>query len=742
MVQGQSVGRGLLRVVPPAALDAAEQAQNTAAAQAQDQAKQPDMSGLAGYIRGQFEIFKLHRNDMVAGWSERLLAALRAFNGVYDATKLADIKQFGGSDVYAKLIAMKCRGATSLLRDVYLSPDRPWGLDAPEDPAVPDAIMQSISRLVQAEMQQVGQSGQPPDLNAIRDRTAQLVEAARQAAKKKATDQAKIAEDKIDEMLIDGKFYEALAEFLVDLPLFPFACMKGPVVKIVPAVTWVNGRATVVQKPRLFWARTSPFDVWWTPGVADIESANVIERSRLTRADINDLLDLPGYNQIEVGKVLEEYGSGGLNDNWDMTDAERAVQESRENPWVNRSGMISCLEFNGNVQGKMLIDYGLPQQMIPDPRRDYMVQAWLIGTHVIKAQLSPSPRKRHPYFITSFEKVPGTPVGNALPDILSDVQEVANATLRSLVNNMSMASGPQVTVNDDRLARDEDGESMYPWKRWHVVSDPMANNTQEPISFFQPNSNAQELLTIFQQFNSMADDLSAIPRYMNGQSPGAAGRTSSGLAMLMGNASKILQTVAANVDRDVFSPLLMNLFDMIMLTDTSGLLNGEENIRVMGVQVALQRETQRSRQLEFLQITANPMDQQIVGVKGRAAVLRSVSQTIGMDGSEIVPTDDQLDQMQKQQQAQAATAPVDAAVQKGVQQGVQQGVSLISKELVAGLLAARQQMPEGPPAHIGTLPEAAAQAQGSQPGPSSTGDMGPRTNLQQAQPSPVAGGAG
>ena len=64
---------------------------------------------------------------------------------------------------------------------------------------------------------------------------------------------------------------------------------------------------------------------------------------------------------------------------------------------------------------------------------------------------------------------------------------------------------------------------------------------------------------------------------------------------------------------------------------------------------------QRARQLEFLQATANPIDMQIVGPKGRAAVLRSVSSNMGMDGDEIVPSEDALNQMQ-QQAAQAAQA--------------------------------------------------------------------------------------
>jgi hypothetical protein len=677
--------QGVLRVVPPAQLEADLKRQADEKAQKEAKLNEKEESSLANYVRSQFEIMRNHRDTGESGWSDRLLSAMRAFNGEYDQSKLSEIRKFGGSEVYARVIAMKCRGASSLLRDVYLAPDRPWGLEPSADPDIPEQIQQSIQQLVQSEIGMMEMEGQPPGVDVIRDRTVQLMEAARQAAKKEAARRAATAQDKVDEILDEGGFYKALAEFITDLPLFPFACIKGPVVRIVPTVTWSNGQAEMEQKPKLFWTRVSPFDLWWTPGVSDIEDASVIERSRLTRADLNDLLDLPGYNHDAVKAVLEEYGRGGITEDWDMTSAERAVMESRENPVVNRSGLITCLEFHGNVQGSLLLEQGFSKDKVPDPIRDYAVQAWLIGTHIIKAQLSPSPRKRHPYFITSFEKVPGTPVGNGLPDILSDIQDVCNASLRALVNNLSISSGPQVVVNDDRLAPDEDGEELYPWKRWHVQSDPMGNNSQVPISFFQPNSNAQELLGVYQRFNDLADELSAIPKYLSGQTTGGAGRTASGLAMLMGNASKILQTVAANIDRDVLAPLLMQLYDMIMLTDQSGLLDGSETIRVMGVNVAVQRETQRSRQLEFLQITANPIDAQIVGPKGRAAILRSVAQTIGLEGQDIVPSESD---MEKMQQAQANMA------------------------------------------------EAAAQAQGAQApnGGNATGDMGPRTN--------VAGGVG
>lgn len=681
--------QGVIQVIPPGALDRLEAQQNKAKADAQDAALKPSeqaLTNLAGFIRTEFEMMRNHRNNTTAGWSTRLMGALRAFNGQYDASKLQEIAKFGGSQIYFRLTASKCRGASSLLRDVYLQADRPWGLEAGPDPKIPDNVMQAIEGLMRSELGTLQQAGQQIDPNQVRDRLQQLLEAARQAAKKKTAEQARIAEDKIDEFLVEGNFYKALAEFIVDLPIFPFACLKGPVVRVVPAVDWSAGTAVTTNKPRLFWERVSPFDVWWTPGASDIQNASVIERQRLSRADLNDLLDLPGYDKEAIRAVLDEYGRGGLNDNWDQTDAERADMESRENPFYNRSGMIACLEYNGNVQGRMLLEQGMDAKYIPDPLRDYMVQAWLIGPHVIKVQMSPSPRKRHPYFITSFEKVPGTPLGNGLSDVINDLQESTNSVMRALVNNLSIASGPQVMINDERLAAGEDGEDLYPWKRWHYVGDPMGNNSQVPISFFQPNSNVNELLMALEKLNSMADDASAIPRYLSGQSAGGAGRTSSGLAMLMANASKVLQTVAANIDRDIFDPALTALYDMIMLTDRSGLLTGTEKVRVMGVTVAIQRETQRARQLEFLQITANPIDMSIIGPEGRAVVLETVAEGIGIPGSKIVPSEDELKQKQQ------------AALQQQQQQSQDQ---------------------------------AAAKAQGNQAprGGNTTGDPGPRVNI-------------
>jgi hypothetical protein len=128
-------------------------------------------------------------------------------------------------------------------------------------------------------------------------------------------------------------------------------------------------------------------------------------------------------------------------------------------------------------------------------------------------------------------------------------------------------------INDDRTAENEDSDQLFPWKRWHVTTDPLgANNGQMPVSFFMPASNAQELLTVYEKFTQIADELSAIPRYVTGsERTGGAGRTASGLAMLMGNSARSCRPSRLSTShRRRRSPIS----DMVMLTDQTGTLRG------------------------------------------------------------------------------------------------------------------------------------------------------------------------
>jgi hypothetical protein len=689
-------------VVSPAQLNAqdADDAAQRAASR-----KPLEIPDLGSWIRNQWWIFRNHRNLGNNPINQRLLRAQRMFEGKYDSEKLAQIQTFGGSEVYSRQVANKCRGATALLRDVYLGPERPWDIQPQPDPPIPPDVLANIIQLISTEVQTLQMAGQPIQSDQVHMRYVSLLHAAQAAARRNAMTQSDAAADKIDDILTNGGFYEAVGEFLQDLPLFPYAVLKGPVVRMVPKLTWIQGQPSMQLKPTMFWERVNPFDVYWSPGASRLADAAILERKRYTRADLNDLIGVPGYNEAAVRAALDDYAHG-LREWLDAPDPEQAINEGREDPSLNRSQYIEGIEFHGCVQGETLLDQGVNPKLVPDSDREYMIQSWVVGRHTLKTMINPSPRQRHPYYLTSFEKVPGTVAGHALPDILEDIQEVANAAYRSLVNNLSISSGPQVVINDEMVSPTESGDELYPWKRWHVQGDPLGNQ-REPISFFQPQSNVQELLLVINSMNTMADEQSAIPRYLTGESlSGGAGRTASGLSMLMNNAAKVLQTVAANIDTDVMEPVLEGLYDMIMLTDTSGILTGEEQIRVKGSEVQAQQDTERQKQLQFLQITANPIDAPIIGEIGRARLLRAVSKGMGMP-DDIVPDDQTLQsQIDAQKRLQAAGQALVAHAQG-------QGLNPAGAD---GPIQGKQggQQPAGQAGSGGQGPGPAAQAQGRQ----------------------------
>lgn len=640
-------GRGLLRIVSSQELKARDDAIEAELEAEYDQ-QDPVTDKLAGHIRARMTDMRNFRNS--EGISERLLHALRTYKGSYSASQLQAIQGFGGSDIYARVTATKCRAATALLRDVYLGQERPWDVEPTPEPKTPEDIDAMIQQLVNVEIRTLQATGQPIDNQMVQDRVDMLRKAAERAAKKKAHEEAEKAGDKLDDILTEGGFYDAFAEFLIDLPIFPFACLKGPEVRRVQQTKWVNGQATQESVPKMFWRRVSPFDIYWSPGAATPKQAEFVERIRLTRAELGACKGLPGYNSEAIDRVLEMAYVDGIHEWWDTIDTARAELEDRERWSRTATSLIDTAEFTGHISGRLLREWG---KEIEDPSQEYFVTAWMIDRWVIKVQINPSTQQRAPYYLSNFEKVPGAMVGYGLVDLLEDVQTVCNAAARALVNNASISSGPQVVINDAVL-RPGENDDLYPWKRWHVDYDPslVASGTK-PLEFYQPIINSAELMGIFKEWSILGDEISSIPRYMTGnEKVGGAGRTASGLAMLMGNASKTLQNVAASIDRDVVRPILHNLYDMIMLTEP-GVFRGDEQIVVKGVNHAVKREQDRMRQLEFLQLTANPIDMAIVGPDGRANILRSVAQNLGLEHERTVPDDEELQSRLAAQQQQA-----------------------------------------------------------------------------------------
>jgi len=248
---------------------------------------------------------------------------------------------------------------------------------------------------------------------------------------------------------------------------------------------------------------------------------------------------------------------------------------------------------------------------------------------------------RRPYSFTSFEKMPGSIWGRSITQIVRDPQMFINVAVRSLANNMGLASGPMIEVIGERLADDEP-LSIYPWRLWQGKPDPTGGNA--PIlRVYNIDSHAAEFLQIIQHWYNMADEVSAIPRYTYGSDKAkGAGATMGGLSMLMGASAKGLRQVLGFIDMDVIEDNLSRLYEYNMRFHPDPSAKGDLIPVSMGSKVLLNKESAQMQRDRLLQATANPLDMQIIGPDGRAEMLRGAFEAADMP--DVVPDEEELQQ--------------------------------------------------------------------------------------------------
>lgn len=640
----QVVQLGLVRAAPLSVLQQEQDRQ-----QAQTTQAEPTISALAAHVR---QAWMIARQAKLQTVEPRMLAALRARHAQYDPEKLAAIREQGGSEVYMNLTSVKCRAAASWIKDVMLGQgsEKPWTIRPTSMPDLPaqinDMLVQAVAQHVQMSEAAGQPMGQDQVVEAMQSARAQVLEMVREFARRAA----ELMESKMEDQLEEGGFLKALSDFIDDIVTFPTAIMKGPIIRRRPKLQWVpsqDGQFTAQVSDTLVteFERVSPFNIYPSPGSSGVDDGFLIERLRYLPDQLDAMIGVDGYDAASIRLVLAEYGQGGLRE-WLINDVAVADAEGKSTTGVsmNPDNRIDALQYWGTVMGKTLIDFGLDEKVQIDPVKPYHCEIQLIGHYVIKAVLNYDPLHRKPYSTASYEEVPGSFWGNSVTDLVLACQTVVNATARAAVNNMGMASGPQVAVNVDLLPEGEDVTTITPWRIWQTKNDPTGQN-RSPITFFQPESNVQELLMVMQAFSGLADEYSGIPKYLSGDARGGgAGRTASGLSMLMDNAGKALKQVVANIDQGVLTTLLERLYYHNMRYSDDPSLKGDVGIVARGASSLLARDAAAVRRNEFLQTTANPIDMQIVGVEGRAALLREAAKNLDVDPDKVVPPMDVLRQ--------------------------------------------------------------------------------------------------
>jgi len=592
---------------------------------------------LTAHIRKHWEVNKSAKLLIEEG----MLEDLRAKKGQYSPQKLAQIRAQGGSEIYMMLTATKQRAAANWIKDIVLPADeKAWGISPTTIPSLPKWAEEAV-------MQRFQESG-------ITDQLEQQV--LREMVSTELNKQAKISaenmENKIADQLEECDWGKTMDDLIDDFTTFSVCILKGPVLKKRTTLKWEstfgNVKPIVAEELRLEFERISPFDIYPSPESGGINDGNLIERIRFDRGQLYSMIGVKGYKEDAIRQTLKDYRNGLRN--WLWNDTERLENENKHRWWMSGSDtLIDGIHFWGSVQGSMLKEWGMSG--VKDEQAEYQVDAILIGNNVIRCQINNDPLARRPYHKACYDPIPSAFYGNSIRYLMNDIQEFCNASARSLVNNMAMASGPMVEINYERLSPLEDELDIRPWKVIQTRGAEVGGG--KAVQFFQPESNAAELMAVYEKFESKADDATAIPRYTYGnEDVGGAGTTASGLSMLMNSAAKGIKAAIGNLDNGVVRPSIEMVYFYNMLTSDDPAIKGDAKPVARGANALLLRDMAQQKRHEFLQVTTNDIDIGIIGQEGRAKVLRGLAKDIDMP--DIVPSTDalaaQLEEQAKNQQ--------------------------------------------------------------------------------------------
>jgi hypothetical protein len=619
---------------------------------AEEAQRQPMILGLASYVR---TCWNAAREAKEAEIHERMLKCLRQRAGTHDPDIAAAIKAKGGSNVYMMLTDEKCTATESWLEDILLPPDdKPWMIAPTPVPDLPGHILQQIQMKVQEQAQLFYiRHGIHPSEQDMAVVMQEIVGKTYSEMCKKARKEAERIEQEINDILQEALWHHALKEFLYYFVTFPVAYMKGPVLRKKPVLKWGPGGPEAMESVVKEYEVPSPMDIYPSPGARNIDDGYLIERHILTRSDLYALIGTNGYDDDAIREVLRRRGSGGVKSSWLwVEDNSRDILEGRHRKEIDPEDRIDALQFWGSVSGEKLMEWGgWPEQdwVNLDPERNYETEVWLIDDLVIKATINPDPLGRKPYFKASFRELYGQFYGKALPEVIRDSQLICNAAARNLVDNMAIASGPQVGVDASVMPAGEDYTMIYPWRVWpfDLQKNSLNQRQRDPVWFFQPQSLANELMAVYEKFSMEADTKSGIPRYSYGhKETGGPISTATGFSMMMNNAARGIKKVVRNIDFGVISPSILRLYTWLMLYDEEfrAQHEGDINIIARGSSALVVKEQEQMRLLELLQIVINSSDLKLLaGLPGVGRIFNKAvkNMNIGMEG--IIPTDHELE---------------------------------------------------------------------------------------------------
>lgn len=361
--------------------------------------------------------------------------------------------------------------------------------------------------------------------------------------------------DTIEEQLDQTKYSLHSRKAMWDRVILGTGILKGPTStgELVRSYAMVGDTGvwapdlSVSYKPTI--CRVNPWFFYPDDSVDQYSDlSDCIEVHPMPALGLKKLMKHEGFRAGAIAEVLEtkpqEYNSG----NW----ADFA-QLSENNPNLYKNKYL-VLEYHGPITRTQLnaLEIEPAYDSIND---EYYGEVWVCQGQVIRLELSTIEASYSiPYYLSVWEKDPGSVFGYGVPLMMEDAQRVVNETWHMILDNSSMSSGPQVGMHKHLIEPANGIWELGPNQIWYLT-DPTITIDQA-IRFFNVPNVTQQLVPILQMAQGFSEEESQIPLITAGLQSPTPQDTATGQLVMQQASTTLLDFMSEEWDDCMTSPII------------------------------------------------------------------------------------------------------------------------------------------------------------------------------------------
>jgi len=217
-----------------------------------------------------------------------------------------------------------------------------------------------------------------------------------------------------------------------------------------------------------------------------------------------------------------------------------------------------------------------------------------------------------------------------------------------MMDNSGLSSGPQIEIDTEVLEPVDGVWTLEPRKLWKRKSN--APRGAQGIYVHEISSHQMELAGIIQLSDQFIDDVTSMPVMAQGEQGATTTQTAHGMSILMNSVNVQFRRIVKNWDDDMTVPNVRRLYDWNMQHSTKESIKGDYDVAARGTSVLLVREIQSQNLMVMaMNFSAHP----VLGPLTKVAPLyRKLVQSHMLSADEIVMTEDEILEMQRQAEEQ------------------------------------------------------------------------------------------